>query len=342
LFRDISKTTSQVREVAAQAVPRVRDDGRAKPLDAGDRSAGQSLTRSRMTIAACYLSHEGVVLGADSTATYRFGNRPHYYDFNQKLFEVGRKTTLGITTWGRGELDGTSFRTLIAELADSLVATPPASMTEIADRWVTLFGGRWGAAFATQIARGQALEAKLQAQGLTQPEAQELVNLINSYFTGFCLGGYWPPDRTPQAFVFEFDPRVAQVAPQPLAYDTASFFAMRTPILRMIKGYDDRLVGDIMKSGKWTGTEQELRAIMGKYQLTHDVRLPLRDAIDFVHAGIYTTIKAVKFSRVDQSCGGPIEIAVISSDRRFRWVRHKQMDQAVMLQEGRHAKRSKA
>jgi hypothetical protein len=28
-------------------------------------------------------------------------------------------------------------------------------------------------------------------------------------------------------------------------------------------------------------------------------------------------------------CGGPIEIAVISSDRKFRWVRHKEWDAAI-------------
>ena len=57
--------------------------------------------------------------------------------------------------------------------------------------------------------------------------------------------------------------------------------------------------------------------------------LPIREAIDWVHASIYTTIKGIKFSRFDPVCGGPIEVAVITTDRRFRWVRHKGLDAAM-------------
>lgn len=55
----------------------------------------------------------------------------------------------------------------------------------------------------------------------------------------------------------------------------------------------------------------------------------LRDAIDFAHACIYSTIKGMKFSNFFQVCGGPIELAVISTDRKFRWVRHKAWDAAI-------------
>ncbi len=65
------------------------------------------------------------------------------------------------------------------------------------------------------------------------------------------------------------------------------------------------------------------------HRLEHPT-LPIRDAIDFVHACIQSTIKAHKFSNLSQICGGPIEIAVIRTDRRFRWVRHKNWDAAIM------------
>lgn len=44
---------------------------------------------------------------------------------------------------------------------------------------------------------------------------------------------------------------------------------------------------------------------------------------------IYTTIKAMKFSHMAPVCGGPVEVAVITTDRRFRWVRHKGFDAAI-------------
>ena len=78
-----------------------------------------------MTIAACYLSAEGVVLGTDSTATM-FVSGPggqigsyHHFNFTQKLFEFGdRGSTVGIALWGLGSLGNKSWRTLIAEIAD--------------------------------------------------------------------------------------------------------------------------------------------------------------------------------------------------------------------------------
>ena len=35
------------------------------------------------------------------------------------------------------------------------------------------------------------------------------------------------------------------------------------------------------------------------------------------------------FSRLDPVCGGPIEVAVITTARRFRWVCHKELDAAL-------------
>ncbi len=68
---------------------------------------------------------------------------------------------------------------------------------------------------------------------------------------------------------------------------------------------------------------------MQPYSLGQPEELPIREAIDWVHASIYATIKTMKFSHMAPVCGGPIEIAVITTDRQFRWVRHKSLDAAV-------------
>jgi RND family efflux transporter MFP subunit len=57
---------------------------------------------------------------------------------------------------------------------------------------------------------------------------------------------------------------------------------------------------------------------------------PLREVVDFVHTCVHSTIKALKFSHFQQICGGPVELAVISTDRNFRWVRHKEWTAAVI------------
>ncbi|MFZ0692580.1 MAG: hypothetical protein WAN51_00245, partial [Alphaproteobacteria bacterium] len=74
-----------------------------------------------MTIAACYLSPEGVVLGADSASTYTFPSGSHHFNYGQKLFEIGAAGTgtLGIVTWGLAAFSFGSYRTLAALLADN-------------------------------------------------------------------------------------------------------------------------------------------------------------------------------------------------------------------------------
>jgi len=100
-----------------------------------------------MTIAACYLSSEGVVLGADSTTTMFVqgpGNTPgcdHYYNFAQKVFEFGEHSTAGITMWGLGTLGDVSYRTLIAETADHMQTKQSAALAVCRTFWRAFFGG---------------------------------------------------------------------------------------------------------------------------------------------------------------------------------------------------------
>jgi hypothetical protein len=113
-----------------------------------------------------------------------------------------------------------------------------------------------------------------------------------------------------------------------IGYGSHKFWGVPVIFRRLLNGYDDRTVDAVINSGKWNGTRPELEAILGQFRLAHP-QVPIRDAIDFVHTGIMSTIKAMKFSNFPQVCGGPIEIAVISSDRRFRWVKHKEWDTAI-------------
>jgi len=97
---------------------------------------------------------------------------------------------------------------------------------------------------------------------------------------------------------------------------------------RLTLGIDPGLIRDILTSDKWVGSGPDLGELIQKRMLKmYD--LPLREAIDCVYASVYTTIKAMKFSQLPQVCGGPIEVAVISTDRPFRWVCHKTLKQAI-------------
>jgi hypothetical protein len=90
-----------------------------------------------LTIAACFVTPEGIVLGADSTASAMLDGGFHYFNYNQKVFEIGKpgEGTLGIVTWGLGGIGACSHRTLLAELHDGFKSKPPKTVLEVATRW---------------------------------------------------------------------------------------------------------------------------------------------------------------------------------------------------------------
>jgi hypothetical protein len=100
---------------------------------------------------------------------------------------------------------------------------------------------------------------------------------------------------------------------------------------RLIYGIDPRLFESILNSGRWNGSQQDLAALVHPFILQTIALLPIREAIDWVHASVYATIKMMRYSQLDPLCGGPVEVAVITADRPFRWVRHKALDAAINI-----------
>jgi hypothetical protein len=297
-----------------------------------------------VTIAACYLSPEGLVLGADSTSTYANPDGHHYFNHGQKLFEVGENSSLAIVTWGLGGLAVSSYRMLIAQLADQLKASAPAHVADVAQRWCDHF---W-IAYTTSptlvplLQRCQTLGASTAfvagqpalPNSRTEQEEDEFNQLMNALSTGFCIGGHVPADRTVSAYEIVFDPLRGKPSPVALPVGIQKFWGVPNLILRLIRGCDMGLREKILISGKWTGTNQELDGLIDQHTLQHPPTVPIRDAIDFTYTCILSTIKAMKFSNLPQVCGGPIEIAVITNDRNFRWVRHKSLDAAITEGDG--------
>src|SRR4051794_35462630 len=99
-----------------------------------------------------------------------------------------------------------------------------------------------------------------------------------------------------------------------------SFWGVPALINRLINGCGEDVFFAIINSGKWSGTPQDLIDIIASHRLVHPATVPIREAIDFTHACLMATVKAIKFSLIPRVCGGPIEIAVITTDRKFRWV----------------------
>lgn len=283
-----------------------------------------------MTIAACYVSTEGVILSADSTSTVAIGtsNVIRHYDHAQKLFEIGeRGSTLGIVTWNLGELPGLSYRHLVAWLSDDLIANPPATVLECVNRWNVRFWEEYKTRLSTQLARYQALSA---IPTKSPNDVKEMEQLQQRFAVGFCIGGHVRADRTPQAFVVWFNPGMTDVgAVSAVPQGRPTFWGAAQMLNRLLKGVDPNAYNALRTSPLWHGTLGDLNAIFQPHELGAWFQMPLREAIDWIYSLIFITIKAVKFAPIPPVCGGPIELAVITADREFRWVCHKRLDQAI-------------
>lgn len=290
-----------------------------------------------MTVAICCVTPEGVVLGSDSTASVMVaGGGFHHLNHHQKLFRIGESGSLGALTWGLTELGGISHRTQFALLADDLDTAPASSVEEVANRLLDRLWPQYTAAHATEIARFRLLHTRKKynkdatnSNGMrSKDEEVEYNQLSTGLLVGFCVAGYYSTDRIPHAFEFRFEP--LEDKPTPVAVTMGNARCWATPKIfgRLVSGIDPELKQEIIRSKKWNGTEADLEKLMAKYQL-YNPRLPIRDAIDFVYSCIFSTIKIIKSSYLPQLCGGPIELAVITTDREFRWVRHKDWHAAI-------------
>mgnify|MGYP001033347178 CR=1 FL=1 len=288
-----------------------------------------------MTIAVLHLSPEGAVIGADSTSSVLNANGMHFFDFNQKVFEIGENSTFGLLTWGLGGLGSTSYRTIIANLADDLDTNPPVSVSDVAQRWIDRF---WTAYSSFDpVKRVNQLNNKLphnsggsdqHEAARTRDEETEYDGLKRGLLVGFCITGYALPDRKIEAAFMSFDPLLAKPQLEVRGHEGSQWWGVPNIIDRLVYGADINLINAIARCGKWQGTPEEVFEIVAAQTLSPG-SLPIRDAIDYVYSSIHCTIKAMKFSNMPQVCGGPIEIAVITSDRNFRWVRHKPWDAAI-------------
>jgi hypothetical protein len=291
-----------------------------------------------MTIAACYLSPEGVVLGADSTSSFYTDDGFHYFNNAQKLFEIGEGSTLGMIVWGMGSLDKTSFRSLVALLADEFRSKAPLSVAEVMDRWIDRFWTAYTDEHQTYLGRVAELGLKQEfvagavaAGARSEEEEEELAELRTALEVGFCIAGYVEPDREPHALQVTFDPRLPKPCASSVPMDGYGFWGAPHMVSRLLDGFDSRVKSAIVASPFWSGDEAQLESVLSPFALGR-LRMPIRDAVDFIYSHIFSTIKAFKFSKHSQICGGPIELAVIRTDRKFEWIRHKPWDAA--LQEG--------
>lgn len=271
-----------------------------------------------MTVAAACLTSEGVVLGADS-ATLVSAQPPggpatvvQVLTHAQKVFEVGQegKGRFGLCTWGSGNIAGISHRTVVARLADKVTddTTVKAAAEALLGTVAEIVGG--GAPVGGDV--------------------------------GYFLGGWNQGDHTPECYQLHV-PAKGDPGIKPLDMGQAMFSGAPQFFTRVFRGFDPALPSRIMAELKARldplpeGFDElfdtAFREASGPLVAAGLRDLPIREAIDYVHTYLHITVKAYKFMFGVPVCGGPVEVAFISTDRCFRWVCHKRFDSAIREEE---------
>ena len=267
-----------------------------------------------MTIAAAYLVSDGVVLGADSSTTVQVATPQgagvvQLLDHSQKIFEIGENSRLGMCTWGAGSLGPISHRTIVARLADNI--NDESTVKDAADQLVKL----------------------------VEPAATQ----ANIEFVGYYLGGWNPETYEPTCCHIGVKKGKGEITP--LQLGLCSFSGSHAFFTRVFRGYDPQLpvalkekiknlMADKLEDDFDSTFDKAFKEAAAPFVTAGFQDLPIREAIDFIYSYLHITVKAEKFKYGPPSCGGPIEVGFISTDRRFRWVRHKPFYSAITEQEG--------
>jgi hypothetical protein len=276
-----------------------------------------------MTIAAALLTHEGAILGADSTTTVvaedENGERlvVATHTGTQKLLQLGENRSCGFVFAGDALFGRHSYRDLLTSFEKGLKgALPPIGNGDLPN------------AFREFLLNDWELQKKEYGLGDGRPPDSRII-----------IGGRGDAEDS-AAFA------VVLTNPGPDEKDVeiaagAGAFALEgcpAPVHRMVFGIDGPTL-ELLEGSGVINAETAMR-ISETVTAAHPHRmapypfLGLRDAIDYVHFAIYIAVKYYKFLDGPSPCGGKIEIACVTSDRGFRWVTHKSLDWCISDEEG--------
>lgn len=271
-----------------------------------------------MTIAVSGNFTEGVVLGADSAVSYTArgtNSISHLYNGAQKVYHLGldehcNDSPYGAMVYGAASYAGKSWRNMFACFCRN------ESIRELdsADAVVNAF--------------------TLILERLIPEERKRPIG-------GVIIGGFGSKDSAVRCFRIPFPSLVKEE----LTQGVIGFDGVPDVVQRMLLGVDARLEQVIRKQFKHVQVEvtktggkktmvplsEVVLNVVAKNALkcTPDTDMPLRDAIDYVHFLVYSTIKHFKFSHQAPVCGGAVELVAITLDRGFRRVIRKPLDSQI-------------
>jgi len=252
---------------------------------------------------------EGLVFGADSIVTIsgEMGRQKgvlNTYNYARKLSHLG-DYPIGILNWGMGQIGARNIESLVNEFENNI---PDKSnnkdykLHSISNDFYDFINERYNKVYSSH-------EDK------------------NKPVLGIQVGGYSDGAFFPEQYVFQLpiDKSIVKIRednPDGSPNFGANWFGQTDAIVRMYKGYDQKVIENISKHFKISKEDLEKIINKAEYPVVYD-GMPLQDAIDFVQWLISIVIGRFRFVVGAPTCGGDVDIAVIQP-HTFTWVRRKQ------------------
>lgn len=269
-----------------------------------------------MSILVAVRVGEGLVLAADSASTLMVQTSEgqvgvgKIFNHATKLLQL-RDYPIGVGTWGAGNIGDRTISSLVSEFANSRRALSELGPDDI--------------------------NVRSEAEGLLDSLCGAYEGFIPDWRekahpqVGMIVGGYSGNAFFPEEYVFLVPERefIALREPGPEGQQDfgANWYGMTDAIVRLHHGRDEKVPQILVEEGIDKAVIERLMERLhteAQYQIPFG-GMPLQDAIDYAMYLVGVTVGRYRFVLGAESCGGPIDVAMITRDRGFQWVQQKQL-----------------
>lgn len=258
-----------------------------------------------MSIVACVRVYDGIVIGSESM-TQLWGQaagqaQPNFlkaYSNARKLFQVG-KLPIGLLTYGAGNVGTRSIEGFVDQFSEGINDEQAAEKT--VQQIATDFRDFFRTTYDNQF-------------GQLQPNQKPAI--------GFYVAGYAHNETDRNGADWEFIFPQAEVTKPRASEFGASWRGVGVPFTRVYSGVDPRLFEIIRANGVQPEIIERIRQQAGQ-ALASPVAfdgMPVKDAIGYCEFILKTTVGVSTYELGVPSCGGPLQVALITRKDGFKWI----------------------
>ncbi len=277
-----------------------------------------------MSIVVAVRVSDGLVIAADSASTLTVATPDGKQIGVAKVFNNATKVMqlrdypIAVATWGAGSIGARTISSLVGEYSNTRARVEPKMLkveTEARD--------------LQKFLKGFHEKTHPKSAGQVAPEF------------GVLVGGYSGTEFFPEEYLFgvpgdEFAPH-RPPRPDGAQNFGAGWHGLTDSLVRFHWGRDDRLLEVMERHGVDQRTADAIQQTMAQEwqdPVPFD-GMPLQDAIDYAMFMVSIAVGRHRFVAGPELCGGPIDVAAITRQDGFFWVRRKDVGSIPRKQERR-------